>query len=383
MTFETTNNGIGPKLAKILTALGVVAALLFFFLVINWTTIEGHERAVTQDWREGVSSELWGPGTHFYMPLTTTVYTYDIGTNKFIMGNRTTQKIETTGHGERVVKTVQLYGDNETIGFPPVTITTGGEGKEQPATFSVTLQYHLDPVKLVALHNSVQDQYGELTIKPALTRIISDLATTRPVLAFYSGDGRVELQKEIEQSILENKALSDVGIAVETFVIDDIALDPQYVSEITGRQIATQAKLREVEEAGAAKARAERVESEALADKLKRIMEAEASKEEKIRAAEAQAAEIRALAEADRFKKEQDAKGLLAQGMAEAQVDQAKKVSKYEGVAGARQAQVEIEVARTERLKNFHVTGVLPEKTAMTLIGGDINKVPAVINAAQ
>lgn len=374
-------NPIAGKLAKGLVALGIIVGLMSFFLVFNWTTIEGHERAVTQNWRTGVSEDLWGPGTHFYVPLTTTAYIYDIGTNKFIMGSRSTQKIEASDLGKRVVKTVQLYGESERIAFPAVTITTGGEGKEQPATFSVTLQYHLDPAKLIKLHNSVQNEYEELTIKPALTRIISDLATTRPVLAFYSGEGRVELQRAIEQAILENAALSEVGIVVETFVIDDIALDPQYVAEITGRQIATQAKLREVEEADAAKARAERIESEALADKLRRIMEADASKEEKIRAAEATAAEVRALAEADRYKKEQDAEGLLAQGMAEARVDKAKKISKYEGVAGARQAQVEIELARTERLKNFQVTGVLPEKSMLTLIGGDINKVPPVINA--
>lgn len=352
-----------------LVGAGVVALLSTLFLV-NWTTIEGHERAVTQNWNSGVNTQLLLPGTHFYSPLTTTVYKYDVGTKKFIMGSKTAKKIS----DGKVVESA-LYDEKERIDFPAFTITTGGSGQEQPATFSVTLQYFIDPTKLLALHNSVQNSYKELTIKPALTRIISDMATVRPVLDFYSGDGRVKLQKDIERAIMEHPALSDMGIRVETFVIDDIELDSQYVAEIVGRQIASQRKLRAIEDAGAAKEEANKVKEESRADKEKRVMAAEAKKQEAILAAEAEAESAKAIATADRYKKEQNAKGLLAQGLAEAQVDQAKKVSKYAGSAGRLQAMVEIEEARTERLKNMSLSGVVPEKTFMTLINGnDINK---------
>lgn len=356
--------------AKVVVGAGSVVGLLLFFLAFNWVTIEGHERGVFQNWSSGVSNDLLLPGTHFYMPLTTTVYRYDVGTQKFIMGAQIAKKVS---HGK--VEEVRLYGDKEAIDFPAYTITTGGAGQEQPATFSVTLQYTLNPTKLLALHNSVQRNYEELTIKPALTRIISDMATTKPVTEFYSGEGRVRLQKDIEAAILKNSALSDIGITVETFVIDDIELEPQYVAEITGRQIATQQKLRAKEEAEAAKEVANRTKEEARADKEKRVMAAEALKQEQILGAEAKAESEKALASAERFKKEQNSKGLLAEGMAQAQVDQARKVSKYEGVSGKLQAMVEIEQARTERLKNVSLTGVLPEKTFMTLINGEgLNK---------
>jgi regulator of protease activity HflC (stomatin/prohibitin superfamily) len=357
---------------KLITGLiGVAALCLTFLFVVSCEHIEGHERGVVQNWTDGVLPETLGPGTHFYFPLTTKIYKYNIGTEKFIMGNKA------------------LYnGDgSDYVDFQAVTFTTGGNGKEQPATFSVTLQYNLDASKLVDLHKAAQLKYDDLVIKPALTRIISDMSTTQTVLDFYSGEGRVNLQKNIERAITDHPELSKLGIIVNTFVIDDISLDPKYVAEITGRQIATQQKLRAIEETAAAEESAKKAQADAQADKNKRVVAAEASAKEQTLAAEAakqktvldaqaKAEEVKTLAEASRFQKEQDAKGLLAKGMAEAQVDLEKKKSKYDGEAGARQAMVEIEQARTERLKNFKVSGVIPEGAAMTLINGDNFKAP-------
>lgn len=353
------------KFAPFLVGAGLITLLIGALLFVGFEQIEGRERAVVQDWREGVLPQLVTPGTKFYIPATTTLYTYHIGTQKFIMGDQA------------------VYGESEQAQFPAYEITTGGSGKEQPAKFSVTLQFHLNPAKLVALHNSAQDRYRANIIKPALTRIISDLSTTQTVLDFYSGTGRVKLQQDIEKAITEHSALSEVGIVVDTFVIDDIALDNNYVAEITGRQLATQKKLRAIEEAAAAEEVAKKVESEAMADKLKRIVEAEAAKEERIRAAEASKQEVKLKAEAERFQKEQDAKGLLAQGIAKAKVDNARKTSRYAGTAGARQAAVEINQARVEMFKNFTFTGFLPEKAALTLIGPSSKEPVPTINVNE
>lgn len=347
---------------KLIFFAAIPLSLLLIFMFVGYEVIEGNERAVVQDWQEGIMTDLWTSGTHFYVPATTTPYVYNIGTEKFIMGD---PKLY-TGKGSD-------YAD-----FPPFTITTGGSGKEQPATFSVTLQYHLDPTKLVTLHNKAQGAYEDRIIKPALTRIISDLSTQHIVLDFYSGSGRVELQRSIEDAITAHPALNESGIVVETFVIDDIRLDKNYVSEITGRQLATQKKLRAIEERKAAIESAKKVEAEAEANKLKRIVEAEAAKEERVKAAEAKAAEVRESASADRFRKEQDAKGLLAQGLAQAKVDRERKRARYDGSAGARQAAVEINQARVEMFQNFDVKGIIPEKAALTFIQGAQGAVPTV-----
>jgi regulator of protease activity HflC (stomatin/prohibitin superfamily) len=279
---------------------------------------------------------------------------------------------------------------SEYVDYPAFKVTTGGKGKEQPASFSITLQYRLDPSKLVFLHKKAQNSYEDLVIKPALTRIISDQATELEVLDFYSGKGRVALQKNIEAAITSHKNLSEVGIRVETFVIDRIELDAKFVAEITGRQLATQQKLRSIEEAKAAQENANKVQAVAQANKLKRIVEAEASKQEQIKGAEAnnesrilaakaQAQEIKEKATAERFRKEQDAKGALALGLAQAKVSKENKMSKYAGVAGARQAAVEIEQAKSDRLKNANINGVVTEKTFMMLTdGGNLNDKPQI-----
>lgn len=344
----------------------VLLLMMSYFLQgCGCTRVEGNERMLKQYVSSGLSSEIFTSGTYFYFLFFTKTYTYNVGTEKFIMGKGDFYN----GKG------------SETVDYPAYTITTGGNGKEQPATFSVTLQYRIDPSKLLELHKSAQDKYEDLVIKPALTRIISDTATQLVVLDFYSGEGRVKLQKAIEVKITEHPALASVGIIVETFVIDSIDLDDAYVKEIMGRQLATQTKLRAIEEAKASEELAKKAEADAQATKLKLLVEAETAKGQKIRAAEATAAEvelaakadaikIKTAAEASRFQKEQDAKGLLAQGIAEAEVAQKKSLAKYSGEAGARMAQVEIEQARVQLFSNMKINGVMPEKTMMTIING-------------
>jgi len=376
-TGDARRMGSKSRFTLLLTGIGALLLLFGLFTVMSWQRVEGNERLITQHYNDGLSETILGEGTHFYNGFTTTVYKYNIGTEKFIMGRK------------------DLYNGegSDRVDYPPFTVTTGGSGKEQPATFSITLQYRLDPVKLLKLHTTSQQNYEDLVIKPAITRIISDLATTQTVLDFYSGEGRVQLQRNIEKAIIDHPLLAEVGIVVETFVIDAIDLDRAYVEEITGRQLATQKKLRAIEEAKAAEEVAKRVEAEAQADKLKKIVEAEATAGQKIKAAEAAAKEVelaakadavkvKAAAEADRYQKEQNAKGLLAQGLAEAEVAQKKASAKYSGEAGARQAQVEIEQARVELFKNMSINGVLPEKTVMTIINGG-NDVKAVVPATN
>ena len=222
-----------------------------------------------------------------------------------------------------------------------------------------------------------------MIIKPALTRIISDQATTLKVLDFYSGEGRVDLQNAIRDAITVHPALSSTGIIVDTFVFDAIVLDSAYVAKIQARQLAFQDRLKNIEEAKAAEENAKKVAAIAEADKLKKIVQAEAKKQEQIKAAEAaneskilaaqaEAEQKRLNASADRFSKEQNAKGLLAQGLAEAKVAKAKRDSKYSGVSGLRQAQVEMTKARVGLFQNMKINGVITENTALTIIKGGV-----------
>lgn len=383
-----SNNGYinrskgGSKLNKtqifgVTAVVGVIFLAVLAFQLIGFVEIKGHQMAVVEVFYgedKGVQENLLPPGRHFYIPALSKPYVYNVGTDNFIMG-------------------LSKYYTNkgtDVVDFPALTIKCGGRGQEQPATFSITLQFQLDPSKLTKLHQRAQHQYRDRIIKPALTNIIKSLTVTQHVLDFYTGDGYNSLQGKIEERIKSDDVLSELGIAVNTFVIDQIDLDNQYEKEIQERQLATQKKLKEDELAKAAESAALKTQAVAKAAKLKRIVEAEADKAEKVLAAEASneskilaakaAAEQKRLdAAADRYRKEQDAKGLLAQGLAQARVDNERKVSRYAGAAGARQAAVEIEQAKTERMKNMTFNGVVTEKTLMMFSDGKNLNTPSVV----
>lgn len=378
MNYQRPQQGVPLpiKIVGSLAALGFLATLFFTFAV-NYEKIQGDQRAVVQDWSEGVLPELWADGTHFYIPIKTTPTIYNIGSEKFVMGKSKYY----TGEG------------SDFANFPAYTVMTGGKGKEQPATFSVTLNYRLDPTKLITLHNRARKSYEDVIIKPALTKIIRTSVTKQEVLDFFTGEGNILLQETITNAITSHPTLSEVGIVVENFVIDSIDLDPEYITEIQGRQIAIQKKLREKEETLAALERANREEATAQADKLRRIVQAEAKKQEQIKAAEAAnesevlaakaaSEKTRLDAAADRYRKEQDAKGALALGMAEAKVAEAKRNSKYSGESGLRKAQVEIAKYEVEKFKNMKLEGILDKDVALSIIkstgntGGPIPTLP-------
>lgn len=354
------------KIFGISAVVGILFLAIAAFQFIGFVEVKGHQQAVVEVFYgddKGVQEILLGNGRHFYMPIFSKPYVYNVGTDNFIMGDS------------------QYYTNSgtNTVDFPALTIKCGGRGQEQPATFSITLQYQLDPLKLTKLHKRAQSQYRDRIIKPALTNIIKSLTVTQHVLDFYTGEGYNRLQASIEARIKSDSVLSELGIVVNTFVIDQIDLDDDYEKEIQGRQLATQKKLRADEETKAAQAMALKAEAEANANKLQRIVAAEADMAEKILAAKAAAEQKRLDASADRFRKEQDAKGLRAQGLAQAAVDKARKISRYQGISGARQAAVEIEQAKTERMKNMTFTGVVTEKTLMLFSDGKNLNTPSVV----
>lgn len=365
------------KIFGVTAIIGVVLLVVAAFQLVGFVEVKGHQQAVVEVFYgadKGVQAELLNNGRHFYVPVTSKPYVYNVGTDNFIMGKS------------------QYYTNKGTdiVDFPALTIKCGGRGQEQPATFSITLQYQLDPLKLTKLHKRAQSQYRDRIIKPALTNIIKSLTVTQHVLDFYTGKGYNELQSSIEARIKSDSVLSELGIVVNTFVIDQIDLDPDYEKEIQGRQLATQQKLRADEEAKAAESMALKAQAVANAKKLERIVSAQANKQEKILAAEganeskilaakAAAQQKRLDASADRFRKEQDAKGLKAQGLAQAAVDNARKVSRYSGLAGARQAAVEIEVAKTDRMKGMTFNGVVTEKTLLMFSDGKNLNAPSLV----
>lgn len=128
----------------------------------------------------------------------------------------------------------------------------------------------------------------------------------------------------------------------------------------------------------------------AQAEKFERVAKAEAERQEREEAAKAKAFEVtaaakadaesvKAAAKADAYRKTQNAIALKKEGLAKAAVEKALKVSKYDGVAGKRQYLVDVENAKSDRLKNANISGVVTEKTFMMLTDGkSLNNAPTV-----
>lgn len=323
-------------------ALLVVAALAFFGAV-GIKTIQGNEIGVIQDWSQGVLDKTLRSGTHFYNNIAWDVRVYEIGTQKSTFGPLAGQQGE----------------------YPPIEVEVGENGG-QSAKVLISVNYHVDPSKIVTLYKQgLADTYEQVVLNREIVDTVNEVARPKKTaLDIYSGAGFNAFKNEVDERLKENTVLEDRGIVVENTIISGITLDPEYKKQIDLKQIAQQNTLRAVEEAKAAQEEAKKVFAQAQADVERRTQEANAKKIETELAAQGEGARIKAIAEGQRDARIAQATGDLALGKAQAEVDQLKSKALYEGEAGARRSQVEIARARAEVAKELtNKMNIVPEKT--------------------
>lgn len=329
--------------------LGVIAiasvAIVFFVVVFGFfafVKIQGDEVGVVQDWH-GVKDDIKMAGTHIYNNFIEDIHVYKIGTQKSTFG--------------------PLAG---TQGEYPSIAVEIGENGGQSAVVLISVNYHLDPSKIVTLYKQgLADTYEQVVLNREIVDTVNEVARPRKTaLDIYSGAGFNAFKSEVDQRLKSNPVLEQRGIIVENTIISGIGLDPEYKRQIDLKQIAQQNTLRAIEEAKAAQEEAKKVFAQSQADVERRTQEANAKKIEIELAAQAKGAEIKAIAEGQRDARIAQATGDLALGKAEAEVAKLKTFSMYEGEAGARRAEVEIQNARVATMKLLldKIT-VLPEKT--------------------
>ena len=206
------------------------------------------------------------------------------------------------------------------------------------------------------------------------------------------------LQAAIQKALSDAAGeLSEKGVLVENFVIRHIDLDPKYIEEIKGRQIATQRTLRAKEEQIAADAEALVAKSkaqsdlnktvvEAERDKQKKGLEAEADNEKTILAAKADQQKAVLAAEADKQRqvlaaegKKAEAEGIIAIGKAEAE-SQKLKLQAY-AVPGA-DAFVRVEVAK-HYAAAFSTVRYFPPNMNVSVLSSDFEKAINVTGEGQ
>ncbi len=330
---------------------GLFVCILLFSL-FDITRIKGYEVGVKEDFWSGVHDDPLLPKTYFVWPWQS-VQVYNAGMQVFVMNDKAESDESTAVAGRSVDSYLVQSFDN------------------QDMHLSLQVQWRVDPAHVVSLHKEIgPDAIEERALRPDLLRIVKNHATLREAIQAYSGQGLVELQRDIEKDLMDPKGeLRNRGIIVDSFVIEHIRLDPEYVAEIKGRQVAMQRELRALQEEKAALALAKKAKAEAQADYEKQVVEAERDKQVAVLAAEAenekevlkaQANKQKTVLEAEAEKEagELRAAGIRAIGEAEALVKQ-QQFAAYNEPGAALFARIQIAESMGQSFSN--IKGYLPE----------------------
>lgn len=322
---------------------------------MNCAEIEGNEVAVVET-TSGPEKHTLGPGFHFLTGIRNDVYTYPINDQTYVMGNIK----DRAGKGE--------------VDEEELVVKTRDS---QKVWVSFTLRYSLDRNKIIfpckgpdgkstgdmcGIHVDARDNYEDTWIRPEVSRIVKDLASTYTAKDIYAAK-RKDFNDGIERGLDDNKDLGQKGIMVKTFVLDLVRLEPDYEKAISATMLQEQLKQKAEKEAEASKQAAIAAREKAQAEVEITKQRAEADKQKRMKAAEAQ-----------RFEREQEAIGLLAKGEAEAKVAKLKKNADYDGVAGERRMKVEMARSYAEAAKglfpNAQVVGGTTVESFLTDIAG-------------
>lgn len=340
----------------IVSGIVLLVALVLTLLAFKIVTIEGNQLGVKETWSAGVENDILQPKTYFLFPgWSQTVYKYDASSQVFVMNDKPSKEEGKTSIGRE--KDAYLVQSQE----------------GQDMKISLNLRWRLDPTKLVSIHKTVRQDVEEKIIRPVVMRVVKDEATTMKAIDAYSGEGLVKLQSSIQKSLTgsgEGAELKERGVIVENFVIEHIELDPLYIVEIKGKQIATQKTLRSKEEQIAAEAAALVAKSTAMADyntkmigqmllATNMVLQAEADNQKIVIAAKAMQQQLTLEAEGKKAAMIATAEGTLAMGKAEAAAKQL--MLEAYAVKGA-DSWVKVEVSKNLGAAFAGIKGYLPEK---------------------
>ncbi len=343
----------------IVVGLTGLIGIIIAFQCVNWKMIKGNELAIKETWANGVEDKVYQPGLQWMTPAwSQKLYVYDASVQTFV-AKRASEGKDVEDRDMDAYKVPSSEGQDMTLSF--------------------NIRWRLDPAKLVVFHKTVRTEAEKKLIMPVAMRVIRDESTKRRAIDAYSGEGLVQLQSAIQASLLTHPELRDAGIIVENFVIEHNELDPNYIAEIKGKQIATQRQLRAVEEQKASEAEALVAKARAQADantqlvaadrdKQVTILKAQADNEKAIIAAKAEQQKRVLEAEGKRDADIAESKGIIARGEAEAAATKLK-LQAY-AVPGA-DVFARIEISKQVAPAFSGVKGWLPQNMTVNLLTGN------------
>ena len=101
----------------------------------------------------------------------------------------------------------------------------------------LTVWHHLDPDRVISIHQKIGPDYEEKIIRPAIRSVIRLVISEYAVMDVYSAR-RAEIQDEINR---KTKALIEKdGFVVDEVVLRDVRFTPEFSKAIEAKQIAQQ-----------------------------------------------------------------------------------------------------------------------------------------------
>jgi regulator of protease activity HflC (stomatin/prohibitin superfamily) len=331
----------------------LVVAITMFVAFFDIVPIKGNQIGVKENWSSGVNKEPLPPGTYLAMPWERIV-PYSTSVQVFVMNDKAASEGETATGRDHDSYLVQSKDS-------------------QDLHLSLQVQWRIDPAHVVNLHKTVgADHIEERVLRPTLLRIVKDEATTREAIAAYSGSGLVALQQAIEKDLNKTDGeLAQRGIIVDSFVIEHIKLDAEYVKEITARQIAIQRELRAVQEEKAAQAEALQAKAVAQSSLNKAVVEAQSQMQVAVLKAEGEAKKITLASQARKDSAELEAAAIIATGKANAESEKLKYAA-YAAPGAEVYARIQIAASMAEAFGN--IKGYIPENMTIFTMSDSFQK---------
>jgi regulator of protease activity HflC (stomatin/prohibitin superfamily) len=101
----------------------------------------------------------------------------------------------------------------------------------------LTVWHHLDPARLISIHQKIGPDYEDKIIRPAIRSVIRLVISEYAVMDVYSAR-RAEIQDEINR---KTKSLIEKdGFVVDEVVLRDVRFTPEFSKAIEAKQIAQQ-----------------------------------------------------------------------------------------------------------------------------------------------
>lgn len=404
LEYSGTEQEINRLVWRIRGIILTLVVIVLAFMSFGIRKVSGNELAVRETVFGGVSQTVQTPRTYFVNKWAETYYVYNMGVTSFVMNDRQEAEGETAS-GRDMDSYEVPSSDNQLM------------------KISMAIRWKLDPTMLLNIHQKLkaakpsdQERFVEETlIRPATMSIVKNRATVVKAIEAYSGAGLVQLQSQIAEDLMSpNGSLAANGVIVDSSVIEEIRLDPEYINTINARQLQAQKELLEKAKTDATLAAAKTMEAEAQGELLRQVVgakrdsevaiirakqeaeqtviAAEASAKQKIAAAGAKAKEVEIAAQAEAAqivtiaKSRQEAAisealSITALGKAQAEAERLK-FSAYEAKGADLWTQIEVSKSMSEAFRN--IDGYLPQNMNLTLLSNDFtNAVRSFMSSQQ